>query len=68
MAKEDYEDLRDEDPEDIVKDYTEDNYNVPDYILDHIDYSDCVDDFFDEVEGYVNVQSGKKTGYIKVND
>ena len=68
VAKEEYEDLRDEDPEDIVKEYTEDNYDVPDYILDHIDYSDCVDDFFDEVEGYVNVQSGKKTGYIKVND
>ena len=66
VANEDYADLRDKDDEDIIRDHLDDRYDVPDFILDHVDWSDVADDFFDEEEDYVYVSEGDKTGYIRV--
>ena len=68
VAEEEYDDLRNQDDEDIIRDFMDDHYDVPDYILDNIDWSDVADDFFDEEDGFVYVGTGDKQGYIRVTD
>ena len=68
VAEEEYDDLRNQDDEDIIRDFVDDHYDVPDYILDNVDWSDVADDFFDEEDGFVYVGTGDKQGYIRVTD
>lgn len=68
VANEEYDDLRSQDDEDIIRDFVDDHYDVPSYILDNVEWSDVAYDFFDEEDGFVYVGTGDKQGYIRVTD
>lgn len=68
VANGDYDDLRNRDEEDIIRDYLDDNYDVPDYVLDNVDWTRLADDFFDEEDTFVYVRKGDRQGYIRVTE
>ena len=66
VANSEYTDLRSQADEDIVREYVDNNNDVPDFIMDNVDWSKAADDFFSEMSGYVHVSTGNTTGYIWV--
>ena len=68
VAAKDYDDLRDKCEEDIVRAYLTDNHDVPDFILDNVNWNRAEDTFFNDMDDYVYVRGKNQdeTGWVRI--